>query len=120
MSTGRRLRYLVEEGVGITQHRQVQRQAALHLAAERVSVHLQRHSGYLYVNGGRRLVRAEADRQSHHSLATDRADFGAGAVRRSDHQRCDALDRKVHLLDRTGGLVEALSVFQIDLGQMRP
>ena len=114
------MRHLIEEGMRIAQHGPVQGRAALHLAAERVSVHLQRRSGYLHVNSGRRLARAKADRQSHHSLATDRANLGTGAVRRRNYQRGDAVDREVHLLDRTRRLVEALSVFQIDLGQMRP
>ena len=99
---------------------EVQCRAPIEFAAEDAGVHLQRRPRHLDVDRRRRIAVAETDRQSHHSLAADGADLRAGAVGRRDHQRGDAVDREIHMFDRTRRLIEALSVFKNDLRQMRP
>ena len=50
------------------------------------------------------------DGRSHHPFATDRADFNAEAVLHCQHERTDAIDREIDLLNRASGFVKNLLI----------
>ena len=115
----RRLRNLVEQRMGVTEHDRPHRSALRQLGAEASRRHAEAVARHLNVDAGRRAGRSQQQGEADHALVADGADLGCLTVGHGVHERPDAGLYEIDGAKPPMRPIERLPVRQRNLAKVR-